>query len=454
MKVQTGDGVVAVPGQDEAREQEKAQAEEREAVSLFAPSANLEADYGPDYGYNRIRLHKGSEVNPYAEARDARTALDGRLRSVIILAVAVLLVFVFAAVMPTNIFSPTRADRSLSTLATEVAQSFQYLVALFMGTSGFYSSYVLEIVATLLAGAALGVCGGVYQGAMKNALASPSTLGVTSGGMLGVIIYVLFIFPSLTVNGTMTVSEYAAALEALPPLEYLLHTWGEFIASMVGCFTIVGLIMLIAFVAGRGKVSNVALVVAGQVFTAVIGVVLTWVRYYYEVMGDPVTATLVSSLQYASFAGPYTALSMAVFAVPLLLCLVVVFALSGRLSLLAFNDEEARSMGISTTRIRNLMVGVCTLATALVISFCGPIGFVGFMVPHVARKVVGPDFRYLLPACALLGAILVALAHCVTMLGIPVIVAGSTGMVTSIIGSALFVIMALRSRGVTSGDWL
>lgn len=454
MKVQTGDGVVAVPGQDEAREQEKAQAEEREAVSLFAPSANLEADYGPDYGYNRIRLHKGSEVNPYAEARDARTALDARARSIIVLAVCALLVFVVTAIMPTNIFGISRADRTISTLASEAAQSFQYLIAFFMGTGGFYSEYVLEIVATLLAGAALGVSGGVYQGSLKNALASPSTLGVMSGGQLGTIIYILVVLPNLPITGAVTLNGYVEAEASLPPLEYLMQAWGEFIASMAGCFAVVALIMLISVVAGHGKVSNVALVVAGQVFTAVIGVVLTWVRYYYEITGDSATATLMSTMQYTSFSGPFTALSMVVFAVPLLLCLAVVFALSGRLSLLAFNDEEARSMGISTTRTRNLMVGVCTLATALVISFCGPIGFVGFMVPHVARKVVGPDFRYLLPACALLGAILVALAHCVTMLGIPVIVAGSTGMVTSIIGSALFVIMALRSRGVTSGDWL
>ena len=109
-------------------------------------------------------------------------------------------------------------------------------------------------------------------------------------------------------------------------------------------------------------------------------------------------------------------------------------------------------MGISIGRTRNTMVALCTILTALVISFCGPIGFVGFMVPHLARRIVGPDFRFLLPASAALGAIMVVFVHMVTFLGIPGVATGSTGVVTGLVGCAMFLVMAVR-RGARDG-WL
>lgn len=110
-------------------------------------------------------------------------------------------------------------------------------------------------------------------------------------------------------------------------------------------------------------------------------------------------------------------------------------------------------MGISTTATRNALVAVCTVMTALVVSFTGPIGFVGFMCPHIARRLVGPEFRYLLPACAAIGGAVVVAVHCVSYMGIPGIELGSTGTFTSIIGCALFLVIALKSRGGKNAEW-
>ncbi len=212
--------------------------------------------------------------------------------------------------------------------------------------------------------------------------------------------------------------------------------------------------MVIAFIAGRGRVSNVSLIIAGQVFSAIIGVVITWIRYYLVTFsGDEDLITLLTYYQTSSFTGTYTYFSVAMFAVPLLVCMGVVFAYSSKLSILAFKDDEARSMGISTNKTRVLMVALCTIVTALVVAFCGPVGFVGFIVPHAMRKLVGPDFRYLLPACALGGAILVCAVHYVAYLGIPGLANGNTGLVTSLIGCVMFIVMALRQRGKANGDW-
>ena len=291
---------------------------------------------------------------------------------------------------------------------------------------------------------------------MKNALAAPSTLGVTSGGTIGVIIYAVFIAPN-SVGATFSgaqISDYAAQVEELGLFEYVMELYGSFFASLIGCVLVVFLVMSIALIAGRGKVSNASLVIAGQVFTAAIGVFISWIRDYLTMHGDSATLLVLTNAQSSTFQGSYNVVSVAVFGIPLVACMVVIILMSGRLTLLAFNDDEARSMGISTATTRNVMVAVCTIMTALVVSFCGAVGFVGFMVPHIARKLVGPDFKFLLPASALMGALMVCAVYYISELGIPWIVNGSTGVITSVVGCVAFLVMALRNRGAASGDWI
>jgi len=425
--------------------------QEETAPSLYNDKSQRSAS-GPDYGYSRIRFHKADEVNPYADAEDARRAVSPNVRKLVILGIVFIIVFFLSATLPTYIANPMmRPDNSLASLVRDFTTQVHGLLAAITGADTMFSTYVWEIIAAALAGAALGLSGGVYQGAMKNALASPSTLGVTQGGSLGLVIYGLFFYQGF--NGS--VAEYNAMLEQMGPIEYLMESFGGFLCTLVACFVIVGLIMLIATIAGRGHVTNISLIIAGQVFATVIGVVITWIRYYItEYLGDPNLTELVQNAQSASFMGAYTPATVAVFAIPTLACMAIVFAMSSRLSLLAFNDDEARSMGISTKFTRNLMVALCTVLTALVVSFTGMIGFVGFLVPHIARRIVGADFRYLLPATALLGAILVVAVHYISYMGIPGFVVGSTGVFTSILGCIVFLVMALRSRGDKRVEWL
>ena len=410
-------------------------------------------EQGPDYGYQRIRFHKKDEVNPYAAERDKRHAMDSRTRILIVLAIVLLAVFFLAATLPTELFSPIyRPDKSIAGFLRDFVVAVQAFIAFLTGGAGMYSTYVWEVVAAGLAGAALGMSGGVYQGALKNALASPATLGVSSGGTLGLIIYGLF-FLAHGYNGSA--SAYQAQLLQMNPLEYMVITYGQVFATMIGCLAVVAVIMFIAFGTGHGKVTNISIIIAGQVFTAAITVVLTWIRYYLiETSGNSDLVNLLSSAQTASFSGLYSAATILMFAIPVFICMGVILAMASRLSLLAFSDDEARSMGISTHRMRIVMVVLCTILTALTISFCGPAGFVGFMVPHMARKVIGADFRFLLPASALLGAILVIAVNYITTLGIPGIATGSTNMITSVVGCIMFIVMALRQRGSSHGEWV
>ncbi|MDE8701868.1 iron ABC transporter permease [Adlercreutzia equolifaciens] len=475
-KINFVDGSSAVPGQQEAQKQtskrsawDLSRPEDRESSSdaLFSAPADASKDtpslfaaphedkdaFGPDYGYRRLRFRKSDEVNPYADQQDERFGFDPRLRAVLILGVVVLVVLVLACLLPTNILSPSAhpGGATLAEFIAEVQSHAVGLVSFFTGQETIFTAYMWEIIAAVLAGAAMGLSGGVYQGALKNALASPSTLGVTSGGSLGLIIYALLFYGQ---GYNYSEVSYIAGVESMSTGQWLIDTLGMFLSSLAGCVLIVLIIMVIAYIAGRGHVSNVSLVIAGQVLTATIGVVMSVIQYYLiYVAGNETLAQLVEEASSVTFSGTYSAFTVLVFAVPLLVCFVIVFALSGKLSLLAFSDDEARSMGISTSRTRNIMVGTCTVMTALVISFTGPIGFVGFMIPHVARRIIGPEFRYLLPACALLGAALVVVVHGIAYLGIPWFNSGATGTFTSIIGCVFFLVVALKSRGDKRAEW-
>ena len=453
--IEMGQGSAA-PGQDAADQQQKEQKAQVEAQANL-PFSEGGADAGPavDYTYQKIRLHKRDEVNPYAEQQDARYATDPRVKKLVALGVAAFAVFFLACVLPTNVFDVTRVDRTIGTLASETATQVQGFVGFWLNPNTMYGTYLLTVLVSLLAGAAMGLSGGVFQGSMKNALASPSTLGVTQGGTLGAVIFAVFMYPSLiSTNFVGTSSEYIEARSQLGWGQLLMEQYGSFLCSLAGCFVIVACVLLIAKLAGKGKITNVSMVVAGQVFASVIATVLLFARSWLYNHGDAATAVWLQQAQVSTFTGTYTLNSVLLFAVPLLACMIFVFAGAGKLSLLAFKDEEARSMGISTTRTRVTMVAACTVLTALVVSFCGPVGFVGFIVPHMARKLIGPDFRYLLPACALMGAILVTVVFYIAHLGIPYITTGSTGTFTSLIGCIAFLVIALRGRRSSGGEWL
>ena len=451
------EGTASIPGQEELAQQQRADKHkraERQANSVFG-STDPQADYGPEYGYRRIRFHKNDEINPYADEQDKRYGMDERTSKLIMLGVIVAIVFFLTCILPTQVFSMFRVDRTIGTLAHETATAFQAFIAFFTNPNTMFGTHVFTVLVTLLAGAAMGLSGGVFQGAMKNALASPSTLGVTNGGQIGAIIFAVFIAPnSVSATYEGQILDFAEYVDNLDLPTYIMELYGMFFSSLIGCVIVVFLVMLIALIAGRGKVSNASLIIAGQVFAAAIGVFVGWIRNYLTLYGSDAAIRTLTNAQSSTFTGSYNVVSVATFAIPLLACMAAIIAMSGRLTLLAFNDDEARSMGISTTRTRNVMVALCTVMTALVVSFCGVVGFVGFLVPHIARKFIGPDFRYLLPACSLLGAIMVCVTFYVSELGIPGLVTGSAGMITSVIGCLAFIVMAVRNRGAASGEWI
>jgi iron complex transport system permease protein len=269
-----------------------------------------------------------------------------------------------------------------------------------------------RVLAAVLVGASLAAAGAAYQGMFRNPLVSPDILGVSSGAALGAV---LGIFLSL---GVFFIQIFAFA----------------------GGLAAVGLVYWIGSRL-RGHDPLLALVLTGVVIGTLLGSAIALMKY----LADPynqlpaITYWLLGSLaaispKDASIAAPIALVGLA----PMLL-------LRWRMNLLALPDDEARALGVDTRRLRILVVACATLMTASAVAISGIIGWVGLLIPHAARMLVGPDFGRLLPLAMLLGAafLLAVDTVCRTLATIEV----PPGVLTALLGTPFFLwLFALARR--------
>jgi iron complex transport system permease protein len=269
-----------------------------------------------------------------------------------------------------------------------------------------------RVVAALLVGAALAAAGTAYQGMFRNPLVSPDILGVSTGAALGAV---LAIFLDANIF------------------------WVQFMAFAGG----LGAVGLVYGVGSRmrGHDPLLALVLTGVVIGTLLGSAIALLKY----LADPynqlpaITFWLLGSLASISPA------DLAVAAPLALLGLAPMLLLRWRMNLLGLPDDEARALGVDTRRLRTLVVACATLMTASVVAISGIIGWVGLLIPHAARMVVGPDFGRLLPLAMLVGAafMLAVDTLCRTLVAIEV----PPGVLTALIGTPFFLwLFALARR--------
>jgi iron complex transport system permease protein len=269
-----------------------------------------------------------------------------------------------------------------------------------------------RVLAALVVGAALAAAGTAYQGMFRNPLVSPDILGVSTGAALGAV---LAIFLSLNV--------------ALIQL-----------SAFLGGLLAVGLVYFVGSRL-RGHDPLLALVLTGVVIGTLLGSAIALLKY----LADPynqlpaITYWLLGSLAAIT---PKEIL----YSIPLILAgLAPMLLLRWRMNLLALPDDEARALGVDTRKLRTLIVAAATLMTAAAVAVSGIIGWVGLLIPHAARLLVGPDFGRLLPLAMLLGAafLLAVDTLCRTIATIEV----PPGVLTALIGTPFFLwLFALARR--------
>lgn len=263
-------------------------------------------------------------------------------------------------------------------------------------------------------GAALAVSGVVLQSLLRNALADPYLLGISAGASSGAV--------------AVAILGLGGGLLSLP------------LGALAGALLAFGLVAGLAVLAGRGPTSIILAGIAGsQLFNALTSFVVTKSATADEARG--IMFWLLGNLSGVRWPDAWLAVPVAVLG--LLACLFHARALDA----FAFGADAAASLGIPVPRVRAVMIGTTALMTAVMVSVVGSIGFVGLVIPHAARLVVGVRHGALLPAAALIGALFMIGADILSRTIIPGQVL-PIGVVTALVGAPVFALILIH-RPVT-----
>ena len=268
-----------------------------------------------------------------------------------------------------------------------------------------------------LTGAALAASGAAYQGMFRNPMVSPDILGVSNGAALGAAVSLLLGLPSVAVHA---------------------------VSFLMGLLA-VGLVMLIAKIIGRDSRSIVVIILAGTVMSSMFSALVSLCKY----LADPDdTLPAITYWLMGSFSRSGTYANIGFLAGVVLVAGGALIAVRWRINALSFGDDEAKTMGVGVRSTRAVLIVAATLLTSATVSFCGVVGWIGLIIPHMARLVVGPNYRVLLPVSMLGGAAFTMIVDDVAR----VIVPGEmpAGVLTALIGAPLFIYLLVRGRK----EWL
>ncbi len=267
-----------------------------------------------------------------------------------------------------------------------------------------------RVLAAMLVGASLAAAGAAYQTLFRNPLASPAILGVSAGAGFGAALAMLLHAGALVVQGS----------------------------AFAGGVLAVGAAM---FIAGRlGQGSALVLVLAGMVVSALFTAFTSALKY----VADPLDTLPAIVFWLMGSLGRVTTTDL-VWASPFALAgMAALFLLRWPTQVLEAGDDEARTMGIPVRALRALLILAATLMTAAAVSISGTVGWVGLLVPHLARLLVGPAYAVLLPTSALMGAgyllLVDDLCRSAFASELPL------GIVTAVLGAPVFVAVLMRAR--------
>ncbi len=268
--------------------------------------------------------------------------------------------------------------------------------------------------ACLLAGAGLAASGAVIQGVLANRLASPGIIGVNAGAGLGVTVCCAF---------------------------GAIYGWAVTGAAFLGALLAV---LTVAFAAHKTSASRSAVILGGVAVNSFLTAVSEGIITLFPEIG-----VITSDFRTGGFSGVVSS-RLVPAGIMIIVGLAAVISLSNELDLLSMGEETAQGLGLSAKKARTVFLTLAALLAGASVSFAGLLGFVGLIVPNIARRLVGGESRRLLPFSAVFGAALVTLCDCAARtLFAPYEI--PTGIVLSAIGAPFFILLLLRHKGGHSG---
>jgi iron complex transport system permease protein len=297
-------------------------------------------------------------------------------------------------------------------------------------TSGTYRAVTLVrlpgVMMAAVVGAALACAGATMQGLFRNPLADPGIVGVSAGASLGVVLAVTQT-AALSDAWRLNNGPLGDALWRLPVM--------AFGGALLAALAVYGLSLQ------RGRVNMAGLLLAGVALNSVLGAITSVLLLRTDDVNKvrTVLSWLVGSLEGRGWA------YFDVVKWPILAAALIVMLYARDLNLLAIGEENAQSLGVNVPRVRLILLALSCLLTAAAVSFVGAIGFVGLVVPHMLRLMIGPDHRVLLPASFLGGAVFLVAADGISR----AIIAPEklqVGIVTALVGGPFFLFLLWRNR--------
>ncbi len=274
-----------------------------------------------------------------------------------------------------------------------------------------------RILTAAAVGGALAVSGAVFQGILLNPLADPYTLGVSAGAAFGASIALI---SNMTAAGNLSVPLFA------------------FIGA---CASLLAVVQLAS--SGGGLSSN-NLILSGIIVAAILSAGISFLKYMADEQASVIIFWLMGSLASKSWSDVFLLAGATAFGA------VVCLYFSRDLNAMSLGGRTAGSLGVDAARILPLLLATASLMAAVCVSVSGIIGFVGLLVPHMARSVTGPDNRRLIPVSMLAGAILLLCADTVTRAVLPV--ETPIGVLTALIGGPFFCYLFRKRQTMRGGD--
>jgi len=271
-----------------------------------------------------------------------------------------------------------------------------------------------RIIVGALVGMALGVAGATMQGLFRNPMADPGIIGVSAGGALGAV---------------------AAIALGISGMFYQALSLFAFLGAMAAAFLVYG----IATVGGRFSMSTLLLsgVAVSAFFGAIVSAIMVMVpsnEALREILFWLTGGLDSRSWEHVRLAGP-----------PILGGAAVIVVLARDLNLLMLGDDEAKSMGVRVGLIRPGLLAAASLITGVAVAVSGTIAFVGLVVPHMLRLVVGPDHRVLIPLSAIGGALFMVIADTIARTVVQP-VEFRVGIITAFVGAPFFIFLLIRNK--------
>ena len=280
-----------------------------------------------------------------------------------------------------------------------------------------------RIAAALLAGAALGIAGAVMQGILRNPMASPFTLGLSNAAAFGAALGIMFL------GGGVIKGSYNVNITVSEPLIVTLSAFGF---AMVAT----GIVLLLSRAVNT---SPETIILAGMAISAIFSAGLAFLQY----VADDVALASIVFWQFGSL-DKVTWDHLGIIFVVLLLVTVYFFWKRWDYNAMEAGEDVAKGLGIKVQRTKIVGLILSAMLTSFVVSFMGIIGFIGLIGPHMVKRVIGNDFRYLLAGSMLLGALVLLVSYIIGTYAMSMAV--PVGIITSAIGGPTFIYILLRGR--------